>query len=87
MASDTAIDLAPGGWRQRFPMRHANGVDDRIDLFSPEIQKPMKPWKFRGIVKCLPQIGLKDPGVIRHVVKDLSRKKARTPQPARKLLF
>jgi hypothetical protein len=57
-----------------------DGMQHRVDIPRPKIQKAMKLWIFGGQIQILPREALEKGGMVGQVIQDLSGRKAITAE-------
>src|SRR5262245_6983766 len=68
------VGVVDFGRRQRLAAGQAHGMNDRIDLASPEIEKLMDAWVVGRQVEGLPDETLQQRRMVRHVIEHFGRR-------------
>src|SRR3954469_5336106 len=78
MQPEHAVDGAQLGRLDQLGMGHRDRIQRTFQLFLPEAEKILQRRKLRKQIVVLPDIGLQQRGMIRHSIKNLSRRQTIT---------
>jgi hypothetical protein len=70
------IESVDFGRSDQFGVGNGNRVQGTIELLAPKFEKSLQLGEFRAEVILLPNVGLKQPGVIGATIEDMSRRQS-----------